>query len=198
MERKETKGRRTQLPGKRSQQVEKKEKEDIKLATTETKQIEATQALMPTEEKVLSAKDLAKMAKVKPTHLRRCLRQHFSGRISTTKGDNGLKTYQIKADDPIVQEILAKLKGNGGKATTPVKAEAPKAKAPKAQSPKPIRKTLAEIQAGKPTPEVVFQSTAGEPSPESLDHIEAFDTIYGGQDSRAKMEKLVANAEETK
>jgi len=68
------------------------------------------------------------MAKVEPRELRRCLRTHFASRITATKGDNGLKTYRISANDPVVKEILAKLKGNGdkGKATKPAKAQADK------------------------------------------------------------------------
>lgn len=98
--------------------------------TKATKQPKATQkATKPqTEEKFLTSKDLAKMAKVEPRELRRCLRTHFKGRITATKGDNGLKTYRIPANDPVVKEILAKLKGNGdkGKAAKPAKAQADK------------------------------------------------------------------------
>jgi len=96
--------------------------------TKTTKQTKAKQATKPTEEKFLTSKDLASMAKVEPRELRRCLRTHFAGRITTVKGDNGMKTYQVKAKDPIVKEILAKLKGNGdkGKATKPAKAQADK------------------------------------------------------------------------
>jgi len=88
----------------------------------------ATQAEKPPEEKFLTSKDLAKMANVEPGQLRRCLRTHFAGRITTAKGDNGMKTYHISAKDPIVEEILAKLKGNGdkGKATKPAKAQVDK------------------------------------------------------------------------
>jgi len=123
MERKETKGKETQLAGKSSQKVDKILKGGEMTKATKGK---AAQANKPqTEEKFLTAKDLAKMAKVEPRVLRRCLRTHFSGRITAIKGDNGMKTYRIKAKDPIVEEILAKLKGNGdkGKATKPAKAQ---------------------------------------------------------------------------
>lgn len=93
--------------------------------TTKTKKTNPTQVQSKpqTEEKFLSSKDLAGMAGVEPRLLRRCLRKDFAGRISTVKGDNGLKTYHIKADDSIVKEIVAKLSGNGGKSTTPVKGK---------------------------------------------------------------------------
>ena len=113
----------------------------------------AAQANKPqTEEKFLTAKDLAKMAKVEPGQLRRCLRTHFSGRITATKGDNGLKTYRIPAKDPVVKEILAKLKGNGnkGKATKPAKAQADKGEGGESSPeslltvPEPIKRALAK------------------------------------------------------
>jgi len=113
------------LAAKSSQQVDKILKGEMNQMAKATK-TKATQANKPTEEKFLSAKDLAAMANVKPTVLRRCLRQHFAGRVSTVKNGIGLKVYQIKAKDPIVKEILAKLKGNGSKSATPVKAEAKK------------------------------------------------------------------------
>ena len=127
------------LAAKSSQQVDNKINQMAK--ATKNK---ATQANKPqTEEKFLSAKDLAKMANVKPTVLRRCLRAHFTGRISTIKGGNGLKTYQVKANDPIVKEVLAKLKGNGDKGKVaakaevkPVKAEAKLTKKQKAEAKK--------------------------------------------------------------
>lgn len=84
MERKETKGKETQLAGKSSQKVDKILKGG--------KIIKATKKA---EEKFLTAKDLAKMAKVERRVLRRCLNTHFSGRISTIKGPNGGKLYQI-------------------------------------------------------------------------------------------------------
>lgn len=191
--------------------------------TKEAKTTKATQAKKPTEEKLLSAKDLAAMAKVKPTVLRRCLRKSFASRISTAKNGAGLKVYQIKANDPIVKEILAKLKGNGSKPTTPVKTKAEKPASEPVKG-KASGKGKKQAKVGKPTPEAVFQSTADkqqaetpseespsvsppftegeateegegdEPSPESLNHIEAFDAIYGGKDSREKMEKIVAQA----
>ena len=135
---------------------------------TKATKTKAIQANKPTEEKFLTSKDLASMAKVEPGQLRRCLRTHFSGRITTVKGDNGIKTYHISAKDPIVEEILAKLKGNSdkGKATKPAKAQ-------------------------------VDKGAGEEPAPESLDHIETFDALHGGQDSREKMGKLVAQAEST-
>ena len=82
MERNKTKERRTQLQGRRSQKVDKNKKEESKLATATktkqpraTKQPKATQAKEePTEDKFLTAKDLAEMANVKPGQLRRCLR----------------------------------------------------------------------------------------------------------------------------
>jgi len=121
---KEIKGGGTQLAGKPSQVVNNKEKEESKLATkTEKTNPTQVQSKPQIEEKFLSSKDLAGMAGVEPRLLRRCLRKDFAGRISTVKGDNGLKTYRIKADDPIVKEIMAKLSGNGGKSATPVKGK---------------------------------------------------------------------------
>jgi len=113
METKETKGKETQLTAELAIKVGNKLKGE--------RMTKAKEKQTKTEEKFLTAKDLAKMANVKPGQLRRCLRTHFSGRITTTKGDNGLKTYRIPANDPVVKEILAKLKGNGdkGKATKP-------------------------------------------------------------------------------
>ncbi len=117
------------------------------------KQSKATQANKPpTEEKFLTSKDLAKMANVEPRVLRRCLRIHFSGRITTVKGDNGLKTYRIPANDPVVKEILAKLKGNGdkGKATKPAKAQADKGEGGESSPeslltvPEPLKRALAK------------------------------------------------------
>jgi len=98
-----------------------------------------------TEEKFLTSKDLGKMANVEPRELRRCLRTHFASRISTVKGDNGMKTYRIKAKDPIVKEILAKLKGNGdkAKATQPAKAQVDKGEGEE-PSPEPITEVTDE------------------------------------------------------
>lgn len=90
MERKETKGKETQLAGKSSQKVDKILKGG-KMTKPTTK----------TEEKFLTAKDLAKMANVKPGQLRRCLRTHFAGRITTIKGPNGGKLHQIMGFMPI-------------------------------------------------------------------------------------------------
>ena len=53
------------------------------------------------------------MAGVAPTVLRRTLRSNFAGKIPRDKDG---KQYQIKATDPLVEEIIAKAKGNGGKA----------------------------------------------------------------------------------
>ena len=119
MERKETKRKENELTAELTTKVEKNRKEESKLATaTKTKQPKATQAKMPIEEKFLSAKELAQMAGVTPTVLRRTLRQNFAGKISR---DEDGRQYRIKATDPIVQEIIAKVKaGNGGSATTPV------------------------------------------------------------------------------
>jgi len=123
------KERRDKLTAELAKQVDSKEKEESKL-TTKTKKTKSTQVQTKenhpspqTEGEFLSSKDLAGMAGVEPRLLRRCLRKDFAGRISTVKGDNGLKTYHIKADDPIVKEIVAKLSGNGGKSTTPVKGK---------------------------------------------------------------------------
>lgn len=81
-----------------------------------TKQPKATQALIePTEEKFISAKDLAQMAGVAPTALRRTLRSNFAGKIPRDKDG---KQYRIKATDPIVEEIIAKVKSNGEKKAT--------------------------------------------------------------------------------
>jgi len=118
------KERRDKLTAALAKQVDSKEKEESKL-TTKTEKTNPTQVQSKpqTKEKFLSSKDLAGMAGVEPRLLRRCLRKDFAGRISTVKGDNGLKTYHIKADDPIVKEIVAKLSGNGGKSATPVKGK---------------------------------------------------------------------------
>ncbi len=105
------------LPGKRSQQVENKVKGDVKLAKAKVKQPKATQTEKPTEDEFVSAKELAQMAGVTPTVLRKCLRNNFAGKIP--RGDDG-RQYRIKANDRIVKEIMAKLKDNGGSATTPV------------------------------------------------------------------------------
>ncbi len=96
-----------------------------------------------TEEKFLTAKDLATMAGVEPRELRRCLRTHFANRLATTKGANGMKTYQIKANDPIVKEVLAKLKGNGDKGKVAAKAEV---KTAKVEAPKLTKKQKAEAK----------------------------------------------------
>jgi len=90
MERKETKGKETQLAGKSSQKVDKILKGG-----------KMTKATIKREEKFLTSKDLANMAKVKPGVLRRCLRTHFAGRISTIKGPNGGKLYQIMGFIPV-------------------------------------------------------------------------------------------------
>jgi len=121
MERKETKRKENELTAELTTKIEKNKKEESKLIqATKTKQPKATQAERPTEKKFLSAKELAQMAGVTPTALRKTLRHDFAGKIS--RGDDG-KQYRIKASDPIVQEIIAKVKGNEGSVTTPVKAE---------------------------------------------------------------------------
>lgn len=59
---------------------------------TKPKQPKATQAKKePTEEKFLSAKDLAQMAGVAPTVLRKTLRSNFAGKIPRDKDG---KQYQ--------------------------------------------------------------------------------------------------------
>jgi len=116
MERNKTKGKENELTAELTTKVEKNKKEDEMTTATKTKQTKATQAKKPTEEKFLSAKDLAQMAGVKPAVLRRTLRQNFSGKIPRDKDG---RQYQIKATDPIVKEIIAKAKAsNGNEATT--------------------------------------------------------------------------------
>ncbi len=125
---------------------------------TKPKATKPTQAKEPTEDKVLSARDLAQMAGVKPLALRQTLRKHFAGKIP--RGEDG-KQYQIKATDPLVEEIIAKVKANGDKATrgestTPVnedKGEGEKP-SPKSLQSKPTLKTLAEIQSSQQAKEV--------------------------------------------
>lgn len=115
-------GKENQLTAKLATQVEKKEKEEGKLATaTKAKQVKAPQAEKPPEEKFLSAKELAQMAGVEPTILRKILRQNFAGKIP--RSEDG-KQYQIKASNPLVQEIIAKVKekGNGNKPAEASKA----------------------------------------------------------------------------
>lgn len=102
MERKETKGKENQLTAKLATKVEKNKKEGKLTQATKTKQPKAAQAEKPIEEKFLSAKELAQMAGVTPTALRKTLRHNFAGKIS--RGDDG-KQYRIKATDPIVKEI---------------------------------------------------------------------------------------------
>lgn len=190
------------LAAKSSQQVDKINREGEMNQMAKATETKATQANKPTEEKFLSAKDIAVMAKVKPTVLRRCLRQHFAGRVSTVKNGIGLKVYQIKAEDPIVKEILAKLKGNGSKSATPVKAEAKKEAKVKAKQEQALARLETETPPEEPpavSPPFTEEETTDEgegdkPSPNSPSRIEDFDSIYGGKDSREKMEKLVAQA----
>ncbi len=122
MEGNKTKRKENELTAELTTKVEKTERR-IKMKTSAktkqakaTKQPKATQAEMPTEEKFLSAKDLAQMAGVKPTVLRRTLRSNFAGKIPRDKDG---RQYQIKATDPLVEEIIAKAKaGNEGSAIT--------------------------------------------------------------------------------
>ena len=63
------------------------------------------------------------MADTTPMELRKCLRKHFTGKIS--RGDDG-KQYRIKASDPLVQEIIAKVKEKPVGAELPTQSEADK------------------------------------------------------------------------
>jgi len=104
---KEDKRRRTQLTAELATIVENRMKRDVESAKAKVKQSEATQAGKPTEDKFLSAKELAQMAGVTPTVLRKCLRNNSAGRIPRAEGSTA---YQVKASDPLVQEIIAKVK----------------------------------------------------------------------------------------
>jgi len=169
METKETKRRRTQLARKSSQKVDKILKGG-----------KMTKATTKTEEKFLTSKDLAKMANVKPGQLRRCLRKHFAGRLATIKGDSGLKVYQVKADDPIVKEIIAKLSGNGdkGKGTKLLEVKTPKlTKEAKKQAKVKAKQEAAHGEIAQASGEVTDpdeQADKGEgeePSPESITEV---------------------------
>jgi len=150
--------------------------------TKETKGTTKQTTKPPTGEKFYTAKDLANMANVEPRVLRRCLRTHFDNHISTTKDENGLKTYHIKASNPIVKEIIAKVKSNGNgnkgkvaaKATVqPVKGKGKAAKAPKsitaktpAKTQEPVMPAAQAAEAG--LPENHDEEGEGEePSPDS-------------------------------
>ncbi len=105
MERNTAKGKENELTAELTTKAEKSEKE--KMATmTKTKQPKTTQTKKHTEEKFLSAKDLAQMAGVEPTVLRKTLRSDFAGKIP--RGDDG-KQYRVKATDPLVKTIIAKV-----------------------------------------------------------------------------------------
>ena len=72
------------------------------------------------EPKMLSAKELADMAGIPPTALRRILRKHFNG-VGKAKvnGDDKPAEYRFEAGSQTVKDILAKAKepkSNGSKA----------------------------------------------------------------------------------
>ncbi len=117
----------------------------------------------PTGEKMLSAKDLAVMANIEPRVLRRCLRKHFSSRLSATKGANGLKTYHVKASDPIVKEIIAKVKSNGngdkGKVAAKAAVQPVKGKAIK-QTPAKVPTAYDEVVKGKAAKPITAKTPA--------------------------------------
>ena len=108
MKRKKTKEKENELTAELTTKIE--NRKEVKMTTaTKTKQTKAKQARKPTEEKFLSAKDLAQMAGVEPTVLRKTLRSDFAGKIP--RGDDG-KQYRIKATDPLVKEIIAKVQAS--------------------------------------------------------------------------------------
>jgi hypothetical protein len=106
MESNKTKRRENELTAELTTKVE--NRKEGKMATaTKTKQTKATQTKKSTEVKFLSAKDLAQMAGVEPTVLRKTLRSSFAGKIPR---DRDGRQYRIKSSDPLVEEIIAKAK----------------------------------------------------------------------------------------
>jgi hypothetical protein len=116
MERNKTKRKENELTAELTTKVEKTERRNKMTTATKTKQTKAKQGKKPAEDKFLSARDLAQMAGVTPAILRRTLRKNFSGKIPRDNKDG--RQYQIKATDPLVKEIIARVKANGEKPIT--------------------------------------------------------------------------------